>query len=214
LQEVEMVDFTGLGPNAGGRIGFDPASATRMQTSNAVPGTVPNALSSAVAAVAAGEKTRTDSGSHDNMAGGRKPRDGAQGEAAAGLTPHEQKLREGMLTGPSPTFEASLLELETDLKLALARIQSAGYGEVVAASDRGSPGDRRDHGSHGAADPAADTPGATDPAADRPGAATTRAEAQAQAQAAPERTAERPDTSANSTRDQNDSADPDPGDRN
>lgn len=199
-----MVDFTGLGPNAGGRIGFDPASATRMQTSNAVPGTVPNALSSAVAAVAAGEKTRTDSGSHDNMAGGRKPRDGAQGEAAAGLTPHEQKLREGMLTGPSPTFEASLLELETDLKLALARIQSAGYGEVVAASDRGSPGDRRDHGNHGA----------TEPAADRPGAATTRAEAQAQAQAAPERTAERPDTSANSTRDQNDSADPDPGDRN
>lgn len=126
-----MVDFTGLGPNAGARIGLDPASAARLHMSNAVHGSVPNALSSAVAAAGAGEKTRADTGGHDSTGGSRKPRDRAQGDAAARSAAPEQKLREGMLTGPPPTFEASLLELETDLKLALARIQAAGYGEAT-----------------------------------------------------------------------------------
>lgn len=140
-----MVDFAGVGSNTGARIGLDPAHSARLQMQNAAQGAVPTALSSAVAAASAGDKTRTDTGPGGNDSTGlaRKSRGAARNEASArsagpdgsaaqgrGAAP-ERPLREDMLTGPPPTFEATLLELETDLKLALARIQAAGYGAAT-----------------------------------------------------------------------------------
>ncbi|GHE03492.1 hypothetical protein U879_00825 [Defluviimonas sp. 20V17] len=196
-----MVDFTGLGPNAGARIGLDPASAGRLHISNAAPGSVPNALSSAVAAAGAGEKTRADTAGHDSTGGSRKPRDRPHAEAAARSAPPKQQLREGMLTGPPPTFEASLLELETDLKLALARIQAAGYGEATLKSqpDGAAAAVRAEaQASRVISDPATATHAATSQAA-RPTAAPAAAPPQwAPAAESPDGAARMPAQSAHS----------------
>lgn len=128
-----MVDFTGFGPIAGVRTAHELAPLPRPN--------VPNT----VAAPDGTDKTRTETGRegssfagarHDGTGrGGGTRHPAAQGPASAADTPAaapDRPLREDMLAGPPPAFEASLLEIETDLRLALARVQTMGYGRTSA----------------------------------------------------------------------------------
>lgn len=137
-----MVEFTGFGPILGVRVAHDLAPLPKPQVANVVPAAaaadrvgadLPNRAGTSDSG-ARGGTAQSHAGSH---AGGGTAQSGTGGTAQAGQDGAAAKtpmpLAEDTLTGPPPTFDTTPLDLRTDLRLTLARMQANGYGHGAEA---------------------------------------------------------------------------------
>lgn len=87
----------------------------------------------------------------------------------------EKKLDASVLTGPPPAFEASLLELERDIEIALKRMEARRSQNIQAVSVRGKEASKMTSAAHnedaqsdGRTDQTSDAPDTLPKALDRP----------------------------------------------
>lgn len=121
------------------RIGQGPVQGIAQPCSGRLAALPAPAARPHIAAAADSEPTRPEAGQGGSDT---RPPQPPRPQAAAQAPPPPERaratLREDMLTGPPPTFEASLLELESDLRLAIARMQTARYREHLPEARRDS----------------------------------------------------------------------------
>ena len=128
-----MVEFTGFGPVSGVRLAHQVAPLPRLHE--------PSVVAPSDGADKAGNDALDQRAAPDAQTlrqGGTDP----EGQETGGDT--APPLGADTPTGPPPSFAATLLELESDLRLTLARMNAGGYGHGPTAPDDGAGGSATD----------------------------------------------------------------------